>query len=150
MTDLVPVHALVERVGGDVPVPRFGPAPTLVPLRFAVPALLDMTIYQGDTLRFRMLVKDTSGAPVDVFDLLMYGAVRKSVAELPTVPPLVTFTFEQNELNEIIIELTAANTKKLAAGQYVYDVQGTAAAENRVTTFLYGSITVTADVSHPP
>ena len=113
---------------------------TLPPIKFTDPQTLDLTIYRGDSGRFRVTIVDDLGAPLDVsaatWDCDIRPDADGAVITSLTVTPVDSSTIE--------VALSAVESAALV-GPGVWDLEMTLNGE--VTTLLVGRVTVTKDVS---
>lgn len=111
-----------------------------------LPKRYDIAIYQGDTFKFDLVLKDEGGVPLDITGWTGLAQIKKvedsSAAETPTLTTTVGTTD-----GKITIGISNTGTGALLEDvEYKYDVQLTDTAGN-VRTFLGGKITITGDVS---
>ena len=107
------------------------------------PMVTNLAVYRGDSGRFRITVADYNGTPVDISTATWDADIRKT-ADDPTVITSFTVTPVAGDPASVDVVL-AADQSALLDGNCVYDVQMTLGAE--VSTLIYGSITLTQDVS---
>lgn len=106
----------------------------------ALPAVVDLETYRGDTWAQTFRFTDELGAPVD-----LSGSEVAAWAKIPTGTAHVELVCELGEPGEVII-----STPELgwAPGKYTYDVEVTEAG--KVKTWVRGTINVVADVTNAP
>lgn len=118
----------------------------------AFPATYNFNYYWGDTFEFLIYPKDSNGG---VFSLDGYNA-RFAIAESRggepvldsnTIPntPLTAEILENSSF--IRCEIKSEYGKLLTGNSYIYDVQITKPAANKVYTIATGTITITKDVT---
>lgn len=110
------------------------------------PMEVDLSVYRGDTGRFRITVTDDLLQPVDISGATWDADIRAS-ATSPTV--LTSFDVEPVDGDTSSVDVILDETKAdlLTVGTLVYDVEMRLAGE--VVTLVTGKITVTQDVSRP-
>ena len=111
-----------------------------------LPKRYDISIYQGDTFKFDLVLKDTNGVALDITGWTGLAQIKKvsdsSAAETPTISVAVGTTD-----GKITASISNTGTSALQeATEYKYDIQLTDLAGN-VRTFIGGVITITEDVS---
>ena len=113
------------------------------------PSVLDLLLYAGDGVEFRLICTDSNNAPVDI-----NGVVRAQVRldRLNTDPPIVSFSVNSVDAYQgiIVLSLTGEQTQQLvgSTGKFsgVWDIEWEAAnAEPR--TLCQGKVECVADVS---
>lgn len=115
-----------------------------------MPATYNLEYYRGDTLTFKINVKDASGAPLDVSAGSLAFTVATGRGSAPPDPgdgfPATVVCSATAIGSQITCTISPANGSSMKAGvPYVYDVQWTNAGE--VHTYLTGNINVTEGVS---
>jgi len=117
------------------------------------PDVLDLMLYAGDGVEFRVLCTNGSGAPVDIS-----GSVSAVVRleRLTPDPPIVAFAVNLVDayLGKIILSLTGDQTMQLAmhpsskAGKFigVWDLQWTPAG-SQPRTMCQGKVECVVDVT---
>ena len=107
------------------------------------PTKVDLDVYRGDSGRFRITVKDSVGAPIDIT-----AATWDSDIRLNSTSPTVITNFDiipvVGDPSSIDVVLTPENSALLTTN-CVYDIE--MAVTSTVTTLISGSIKVTQDVS---
>jgi len=118
-----------------------------------LPEVLDLTLYAGDGVEFRMLCTDSAGAPMDIT-----GTVNAQVRvdRLSQDAPVVSFAVNSVDAyaGKIILTLTGDQTSELVAhpsskaGKFtgVWDVQWTP-ANSQPRTICQGKLECVADVT---
>jgi hypothetical protein len=118
-----------------------------------LPEVLDLSLYAGDGVEFRMICTNGTGAPIDVT-----GAVKAQVRleRLDPDPPIVEFSINTVDayLGKIALSLTGEQTMQLSqhpsskAGKFsgVWDLQWTP-AESQPRTMCQGKVECVADVT---
>lgn len=117
------------------------------------PAVLDLQLYAGDGVEFRLICTDSGNAPVDISGVVE-AEVR--VDRLVADPPVVEFTCDLTDPTNgiVVLSLTGEQTQQLIAdpstskGKFtgVWDVQWTPTGlEPR--TLCQGKIECVADVT---
>jgi hypothetical protein len=119
------------------------------------PQTLDLSLYAGDGVKFRLICTDDAQAPIDVS-----GATEAQVKidRLEGTPALVSFVTDMTNAISGIIELslTGADTQLLVAdpssknGKFtgVWDLQWTPTGEEP-RTICQGKVECLADVTRP-
>jgi hypothetical protein len=118
------------------------------------PQTLDLALYSGDGVDFRLICTDKAGDPVDV-----NGAVKAEIRldrTTPEDPPIVAFTVGTTDayLGIILLSLTGAQTELLSEhpsavnGKFtgVWDIQWTPAGL-QPRTLCQGKVECVADVT---
>jgi hypothetical protein len=116
------------------------------------PQVLDLELYAGDGVEFRLKCTDGAGAPIDVT-----GTVKAQVRLDRLVdPPIVEFTVNAVDayLGIIVLSLTGAQTAQLSTdpsskgGKFVgvWDVQWTPAGK-QPRTLCQGKVECATDVT---
>lgn len=106
-----------------------------------------ITIEQGATF-FKAFTYKINGNPAD---LTGYTARLKAAKSLNSAQPLFTMTTENSRITlggatgRVMLHLTAAETTRLQAGIYIYDLE--LVAGNEVIRFLRGEVEVSANVT---
>jgi hypothetical protein len=118
-----------------------------------LPEPLDLSLYAGDGIQFRMICTNVAGAPVDISgDVKAQIRVKKDDPD----PPVVTFSVNTVDasIGIIYLSLTGAQTQALmsnpamADGRFigVWDVQWTKAG-SQPRTICVGQVEVVGDVT---
>lgn len=104
-----------------------------------------MVIQQGARF-FLNLQYEIDGEPIDIETYQVRMQIRKSY-DLPAITVLTTENgrIVVSDENNIDIELTAAQTKDLVAGRYLYDIE--LVLSDIVERILLGVATVSAEVT---
>lgn len=117
------------------------------------PQVLDLALYAGDGVEFRLICTDSAGAPIDVT-----GAVQAQVRleRLSSDPPLAVFSADVVDayIGIVILSLTGAQTQALSEldtsvdGTFigVWDVQWTPAGK-QPRTLCQGNVECVTDVT---
>lgn len=107
------------------------------------PAVLDLTIYKGDTFLLPLTFNDSTGDPIDIGTYTFKGQIKASFSE--TVPLAeFDFDFDTNGADgKVTASLTHLQTTDLRSG--VYDIQATVG--DVVQTYLYGKVRTTGEVT---
>lgn len=115
-----------------------------------VPQVLDLVLYAGDGAKFRLVVTDTAGAPVNLTGT-MIAQVR--VAREDVDPPKAEFTIDLSEATDGVatLELTGLQTHSLITDAEkfigVWDLEWTA-TDDEPMTLCQGKVECDPDVSH--
>lgn len=117
------------------------------------PQILNLALYAGDGISFRLICKDLAGAPVDIT-----GTVRAQIRVRPTEddPPIVEFTAGLTDayLGVVVLSLTGDQTQELvddpssSGGKFVgvWDIEwDPATSEPR--TLCQGKVECVSDVT---
>jgi hypothetical protein len=112
----------------------------------AMPKNYDLYIYEGDSLRFTITVKDANGMPVG-----LTGATAKADIKTGYADPTAVASFECSipdpETGVVSLYLSPATTGSLASGSpYIWDFQITESGGD-VRTYLTGDVIVTPQVT---
>lgn len=117
------------------------------------PQILNLSMYAGDGVKFRVMFKDRAGAPIDVT-----GTVKAQIrtARLSPDPPVVEFAINDTDayLGVFVLSLTRQQTTDLSndpsskAGKFtgVWDIQWTPDSDEP-KTLCQGSVECVADVT---
>lgn len=117
------------------------------------PSVLDLMLYAGDGIKFRLICTDTGEDPVDIT-----GAVKAQIRvdRLSDDPPVVEFTVGMVDAYQgiIVLSLTDEQTQALVddpsspPGKFtgVWDLQWTPAGEES-RTLCQGKVECVADVT---
>ena len=112
-----------------------------VSLALSGPQQVDLSVYRGDSGKFRLTVQEVGGTPIDVTNATWDADIRYK-ADDPD--PITSFDIELVDTSTIDVVLSADKSAMLDK-QCVYDVEMTLV--DKVTTLVKGSITVDMDVS---
>jgi len=114
------------------------------------PQVLDLNLYAGDGIKFRVIVTDIDNAPMDLTGTMI--AQIRDTRESPD-PPKATFTIDLTDSADgiAVLSLTGEETHSLIVGDEkftgVWDLQWTASGvEPR--TLCQGAVGCVPDVSH--
>ena len=109
----------------------------------ALPANHDLVIYKGDTFELLVNIKDVGGNAIDVT-----GSTPKAVLKTDYTDRMPTaFTIAETAVpGQVLVSLTAAQTKGLLPGSYIWDLQVTYAS-GLVRTYIAGDVTVLNEVT---
>lgn len=119
-----------------------------------MPATYNLEYYRGDDLRFILIPKDSSGAPLDLSAATPTFTISTGRGDSPVSPgagfpatiQCTASTIDSNTKIECII--TQQNGLDMKAGTlYVYDVA--ISSGGSVTTYLTGNVNVTERVVAP-
>lgn len=127
------------------PVPML--APTLMSaseVELSGPLELDLSIYRGDTGRFRITVTNEDSSPADLTGATWDADIRQSANAATRITSFVV-TPVSGDPSSVDVILDNTNADFLVSGNLVYDVQMTLAGE--IITLVAGKIVVTQDVS---
>jgi hypothetical protein len=117
------------------------------------PQVLDLKLYAGDGVDFRLICTDGAGAPIDVT-----GSIKAQVRldRLPTSSPIVEFTVSLVDAYQgiIVLSLSGTQTSQLVAdpssknGVFngVWDIQWTP-ANTQPRTLCQGKVECVSDVT---
>jgi hypothetical protein len=107
------------------------------------PALIDITLYRGDSGNFRINMTDPDGNPMDISGSEWDGDIRLK----PDDPePITSFEFvDVPGVPSSVDVLLPAEKSALINKKCVYDIERRSG--NEVTTLMHGTIVVTQDVS---
>lgn len=107
-------------------------------------ALRNISIYKGDTYTHEVSIKDSSNTAIDISGRTYLAQVRRTASSTDVVLTF-TSTVTDAEGGVLQLSLTSDQTSNLQSGNYTYDLQETNGSN--VLTLMYGSITVTGDVT---
>ena len=115
-----------------------------------MPVTYNLEYYRGDTLKFYLVPKDVTGAPIDLSGSVVAFTVATGRGSSPPDPgggfPTTITCLAAVNGSRITCTITPVNGSNMKAGvPYVYDVQVTNAGE--VNTYITGNINVTEGVS---
>ena len=109
------------------------------------PQVLDLSLYAGDGVEFRLVCTDKAGAPIDV-----NGAVKAQIRteRLAADPPIAQFTVGAVDAYQgiIVLSLTGDQTAELGKFLGVWDVQWTPAGK-QPRTLCQGKVECVIDVT---
>lgn len=117
------------------------------------PQVLDLELYAGDGVDFRLTIVNSAGAPIDIT-----GAVKAQIRvdRLAPDPPIVSFTTGMVDAYQgiVVLSLTGAQTTQLVqdpsanGGRFtgVWDVQWTPSGK-QPRTLCQGKVECVSDVS---
>ena len=110
------------------------------------PQVLDLVLYAGDGVNFRLVVTDTGSAPVNL-DGTMLAQIRSARDE--SDPPDAVFEVDLAEATDGIatLKLTGDQTQQLGKYSGVWDLQWTSTNAEPVT-ICQGKVECMLDVSH--
>ena len=105
----------------------------------------NLVIDQGSDFALDLVIKE-AGAALDLSNYSGRAQLRTSVAASSTS---ATFTVTKTNAagGALKIELAAATSTALAAGQYVYDLEIYTANDSVVKRILQGDVTITPEVT---
>jgi len=104
-----------------------------------VPAFLDWNVYQGDTARISVILRDESNEKMDLSDYSFEGQVR---AEPKSTEVLQEITITKSDS---LITLVIPNTTNLPRKSY-FDIQSEH-TDGTITTILKGNVNKEDDVT---
>ena len=109
------------------------------------PLKIDLSVYRGDTGRFRITVRDPQGNPIDISGGQFDADIRMKATD---PDPIAQFDIQAvaGDVASLDVVLDETNSD-LLVNNCVYDVE--MRIDPDVTTLVYGTITVTQDVSRP-
>lgn len=114
------------------------------------PGVLNLGIYQGDYLPIVFHFLDDTGAAADITDIDWAAQIRRVSADADAGgSPAAAFTATIDPPGTLTLELAAADAADLIETSYRWDLQGTPAGTDRVTTYIAGAITVTKEITRP-
>lgn len=109
------------------------------------PQVLDLLLYAGDGVEFRLVCTNGTGAPIDIT-----GSVKAQIRvdRLTPDPPVSTFTVNSVDAYQgiIILSLTGAQTQQLGKFIGVWDLQWTPAGQ-QPRTICQGKVECVIDVT---
>jgi hypothetical protein len=109
-----------------------------------LPKRYDIKIYQGDTFRFTLVLKDALDELVNLTGYTGKAQFRASIGSSLVQELSVTFPTPAN--GEVVISLTAAQTNNIPGGSYKWDLELTDASSN-VRTLIGGIVEVIEDIT---
>jgi len=115
-------------------------------ITFGNPTVVDLNVYQGDSGRFKVTVKDALGAAIDVSGAQWDCDIRQNSSASPPMAVL-TVTPVAGDVSSVTVILTGAESRKLITSG-VWDLEMTLAGE--VITLVRGTVNVTPDISRTP
>jgi len=113
------------------------------------PQVLDLALYAGDGVKFRLICTDKAGAPIDVS-----GSVRAQIRvdRLTADPPVAQFNVSAVDAYQgiIVLSLTGTQTKDLVgtSGKFlgVWDIEWDS-ADSEPRTLCQGKVECVSDVT---
>ncbi len=112
----------------------------------AVPATYDITLYQGDTYRLDIVVKDNQATPqpVNITGWTARGQIRPTI-DSATIFASFVVTFTNASLGQVRISLTGAITAAIPQNG-VYDLEFTLPG-GEIETYLKGALVIDKEVT---
>lgn len=111
----------------------------------SIPANTSFQLWKGDTLRFTMSLKNTSGSAYSISGDQSFSAAVKEKGTSTTYSMLTEIT--SASAGQVLVTLSASTSSLLSARKnWIYDVQMTTAS-SIVSTILAGNIFVTDEVT---
>ena len=110
------------------------------------PMEVDLSIYRGDTGRFRITVTNEDLSPVDLSGAEWDADIRPNANSLTIITNFLVVPVD-GDSSSVDVILDETNADLLPSGNLVYDVEMRLNGE--IVTLVRGSITVTQDVSRP-
>lgn len=111
-----------------------------------LPKRYDIVLYQGDTFKFDLILKDNTNAAINITGWTALAQIKKVSDNSAAETPSLTCTVGGVD-GKVSIGIADTGTSALLEDtEYKYDVQLTDNAGNK-RTFIGGIITVTGDVS---
>ena len=106
----------------------------------------DLEIEQGSDFSISFTFQQEDGTPINFTGYSIRGQIRKSVQ---SSAPSLTLTAAITDPTKgiIVLSLTNAQTKSVAAGEYVYDVEIYTGADASVYRIISGQVFVSAEVT---
>jgi hypothetical protein len=109
------------------------------------PMKVDLAVYRGDSGQFRITITDPFGVPIDLSTATWDGDIRIKAVD---VDPVTTFDIAVAVDDPSAVDVSLpADKSELLSGVLVYDIE--MREGESVTTLIYGTISVTQDVSRP-
>ena len=105
----------------------------------------NLTIDQGSDFALDLVIKQ-SGSALDLSNYSGRAQLRTSV-DASSVSATFTVTKTNASGGALKMELQAATSSALAAGQYVYDLEIYTASDSTVKRILQGTATITPEVT---
>jgi hypothetical protein len=106
----------------------------------------NISVDQGSSFTSIIVVEGVEGLIVNLENYTVRGQIRKTYASLTAVD--FTASIISEDSGEIEISLTAAQTRAMKPGRYVYDVE-VIDDENIVTRVVEGQIEINPAVTRP-
>lgn len=106
-----------------------------------LPQRFDIYIYQGDTFRVYMVVKDSAGALIDLTGCVGLAQIRNQSDQV-----VGTFTVDVNTPSLGSIAFYINDTSSLPIGKYSYDFQLTGPGGER-RTYIGGQVYIESQIS---
>lgn len=111
----------------------------------AMPQNYDLTIYEGDAVKFTVSVKDAANAAVNLTGYTAKAQLKTSFTDASPVEFVCTITTPTDGV--VSVYLAPATTATLIAGEsYIWDFQLTEPGGD-VRTYLAGDVTVIPEVT---
>lgn len=108
-----------------------------------LPVNHDLVIYKGDTFELLVNIKDVSGNAIAVTGSTPKAVLKTDYSDRMPTPFTVTTTATPGQL---LVSLTAAQTKALLPSSYIWDLQ-VSYASGMVRTYITGDVTVLNEVT---
>jgi hypothetical protein len=109
------------------------------------PMKVDLSLYRGDTARFRVKVRNEDQTDFDTTGALWDADIRLKEGDVTTI---TSFEITPVPGDPSMIEVfLPSDSSDLISSNCVYDIEMRLSEE--VTTLIYGKISVTLDVSRP-
>tara|TARA_B100000902_G_C27196347_1_gene856686 strand:- start:335 stop:685 length:351 start_codon:yes stop_codon:yes gene_type:complete len=108
-------------------------------------AKANIVVDQGSDFSTTITVRDNSGAVVNLTNYIGAAQIRKHYTSTTATSMNVVFETPR-ENGQVSLKLTRMQTKALAEGRYVYDVEVTDSANTR-SRLVEGIVTVTPQVT---
>ncbi len=109
-----------------------------------LPANYDITIYKGDYFQLPIVIKDSTGTPMNLTGYTAKSVLKTGYDDPGGVSFTCTITDAVN--GAVTLFLSSSVTTTLLAGTYIYDFQLTSSL-NETRTYLAGDVTVINEVT---
>lgn len=110
-----------------------------------LPSNFDLELYKGDYFPFRLLLKDSTGAPLNLTGYTARSQIRDYIDST------VVFEFATSIVpteGAVDIMLNSTTSSGLAPGSYIWDVQLTN-PDGNTRTYIAGDVKVYDEVTRP-
>lgn len=120
-----------------------------------MPALLNLTIKQGDTFRLTLNLEDENGDPRDLTGFLYDAQIRRAgpTRLSPSRDLYAEFDIDDTDAGDgtLYFTLEAPDSAEVPPGVHRYDIQETddSVSPSIVLTLIEGTVTVVPDVTIP-
>lgn len=104
---------------------------------------------QGATWQFRIELKDSEGAAINLTDYLGRGQIRKNYLSTDITKSFTVTVVVPETDGKVDVLLAATDTDDIKRGRYVYDIEVYTANDAHVLRILQGKLLVDPEVTRP-